>query len=68
MVTIDSTEHMRIAERRLDGIANVELLIGDWRHAFGGGRFGARTPTFGDFDFDTILGSSTGPGCIRRTT
>ena len=57
VVTVElDPERVAVARRRLDGIANVELLVGDWRDALRGrGPFGLAYADSGDYDWDAIL-------------
>jgi predicted O-methyltransferase YrrM len=57
VVTVErDPERARLARRRLGGLANVELLEGDWRQALAGrGPFGLVFADGGSYDWDAIL-------------
>jgi len=57
VVTVErDPERAAVARRRLAGIANVELLEGDWRDLLRGrGPFGLVYADSGDYDWDAIL-------------
>jgi len=63
IVTVElDPERAAVARRRLEGIANVELLEGDWRDAMRGrGPFGLVYADAGAYDWEAIL-ELTEPG------